>query len=81
MESNQNKCNEFFLCSDSHNILSQPVTYYDPNFTANRVVTDIDWSTQISDLFLASYSQNEEGNIKDHVGVVLVWTPSLKNRP
>lgn len=43
---------------DGHNILSQPVTYSDPNFTANRVVTDIDWSSQISDLFLASYSQN-----------------------
>jgi len=44
------------------------------------VVTDIDWSSQINELFLASYSQNEEGSIKDHVGVVLLWNPTLKNR-
>lgn len=56
--------------------------FADPNLTNYRVVTDLDWSTQIPELFLASYSQkNEQENIKDHVGVVLVWTPSLRTRP
>lgn len=45
------------------------------------MVTDLDWSSQISDLFLASYSKKEEGSIKDQVGVVLLWNPALKNRP
>jgi dynein intermediate chain, cytosolic len=44
------------------------------------VVTSIDWSPQINELFLASYSQNEEGSIKDHVGLVLLWNPALKTR-
>lgn len=47
----------------------------------NRVVTDIDWSHQIPELFLTSYSQNDEGSIKDHVGVILLWSLSLKSRP
>lgn len=71
----------FFIFSDAHNVLKHISTFSDPNFTGNRVVTDLDWSAQISDLFLTSYSQNEEGNIKDHKGVVLVWNPSLKTRP
>lgn len=71
----------FYNASDSHNVLKTVATYSDPNFTTNRVVTDLDWSTQIPDLFLTSYSQNEHGNIKDHVGVVLVWTPNLRTRP
>lgn len=61
--------------------MAQATAFSDPNFTANRVVTDLDWSNQISDLFLASYSKNEEGNIKDHVGVVLLWSAQLKSRP
>lgn len=55
--------------------------FADPNLTSGRVVTDLDWSTQIPELFLASYSKNEQENIKDHVGVVLVWTPALRTRP
>lgn len=61
-------------------ILAHTVTFTDHNYTANRVITDLDWSPQINELFLASYSQNEEGSIKDHVGVILLWNPSLKNR-
>ena len=56
------------------------MTFSDPNLTANRVITDLDWNSQLNELFLASYSQNEEGSIKDHVGVVLLWNPALKNR-
>jgi hypothetical protein len=41
------------------------------------VVTSIDWSTQLPELFLASYSQNEQANLKDHVGVVLIWTTEV----
>lgn len=41
-----------------HDILCQSLTFADPNYTTNRVVTSIDWSPQISELFLASYSQN-----------------------
>jgi dynein intermediate chain len=63
-----------------HDILAHTVTFSDPNYTTNRVITDLDWSPQINELFLASYSQNEEGSIKDHVGVILLWNPSLKNR-
>ena len=46
------------LYRDSHNILKSIATFNDPTFTNNRVVTDLDWSTQIPDLFLTSYSQN-----------------------
>ena len=81
MVSNPNKCINSIYRSDQHNPLTMIGNYFDPNFTANRVITDLDWSTQISELFLASYSQNEQGSIKDHVGVVLVWTPNLKTRP
>ncbi len=41
----------------------------------------MEWSPKIPDLLLASYSQNEEGNINDPVGVVLLWSLSLKSRP
>jgi len=61
--------------------LAHTLTFNDPNYTTNRVVTDIDWSPQINELFLASYSQNDEGSIKDHVGLVLLWNPTLKTRP
>ena len=61
-------------------IFAHSLTFSDPNYTSNRVVTSIDWSPQISELFLASYSQNEEGSIKDHVGLVLLWNPALKTR-
>ncbi|CAM6006167.1 unnamed protein product [Sphagnum balticum] len=66
--------------SSGHDILAHTLTFTDPNYTNNRVVTDFDWSPQISELFLASYGQNEEGSIKDHVGVCLLWNPILKNR-
>lgn len=64
----------------AHDIFSHSLTFSDPNYTFNRVVTSIDWSPQINELFLASYSQNEEGSIKDHVGLVLLWNPTLKTR-
>ena len=60
--------------------MSKSLTFSDPNYTTNRVITSIDWSPQINELFLASYSQNEEGSIKDHVGLVLLWNPTLKTR-
>lgn len=31
-----------------HDILSHGITFSDHNYTVNRVVTDIDWSPQIS---------------------------------
>ncbi len=61
--------------------MTHSLTFTDSNYTRNRVVTDFDWSPQISELFLTAYSQNDEGSIKDHVGVVLLWNPILKNRP
>ena len=60
--------------------MAHTVTFTDSNYTTNRVITDLDWSPQINELFLASYSQNEEGSIKDHVGLILLWNPALKNR-
>lgn len=36
---------------------------------------------QLDDLFLASYGHNEEGNINDPLGLVLLWSLSLKARP
>jgi dynein intermediate chain len=35
----------------------------------------------MNDALLASYGQNEEGGIHDHVGVILVWSMELRNRP
>jgi dynein intermediate chain len=65
----------------SKDILNPTVKFFDANYTKNRVVTSVDWSPQIPELVLASYSQNEEGNIKDHVGVLLLWSLSLRTRP
>ena len=36
---------------------------------------------KLDDLFLASYGQNDEGNINDPLGLVLLWSLSLKTRP
>lgn len=41
-----------------HDILANTITFSDPNYTNNRVITAMDWSSQINELFLASYSQN-----------------------
>ena len=41
----------------------------------------MDWSPQFPELFLTSYSQNDEGSIKDHVGVILTWSVALRSRP
>lgn len=43
----------------SKDILAPTVKFFDTNYTKNRVVTAIDWSPQIPELVLASYSQNE----------------------
>lgn len=61
--------------------MAHGLTFSDHNYSVNRVVTDLDWSPQISDLLLASYSENSQKNIKDHAGVALLWNPALKNRP
>lgn len=44
-------------CSDG-DVLSFVGAFSDPNLTNGRVVTDLDWSTQIPELFLTAYSQN-----------------------
>ena len=66
---------------DGQDILSHSMHFYDKNYSMNRVVTDMDWSPQLNELFLTSYSQNEEGSIKDHVGVILTWSLALRSRP
>ena len=43
----------------SKDILAPAVKFFDAHFTKNRVVTSLDWSPQIPELLLASYSQNE----------------------
>ena len=54
LRSNKRKFTNYF--SNEHDILAHGVTFFDHNYTVNRVVTDLDWSPQISDLLLASYS-------------------------
>jgi hypothetical protein len=48
MALNQKICNFFDKIRMDHDILSHAVTFVDHNYTVNRVVTDIDWSPQIS---------------------------------
>ncbi|EAR83965.3 cytoplasmic dynein intermediate chain (macronuclear) [Tetrahymena thermophila SB210] len=61
--------------------LQHSVKLTDQQYGTNRVVTGIEWSPHRNDLVLASYSQNEQGNINDPVGLVALWSLSLKTRP
>jgi hypothetical protein len=54
-----NNCIFISYFRDDHDILSHGISFNDHNYTLNRVVTDLDWSPQISELILASYSENE----------------------
>ncbi|KRX01996.1 WD40-repeat-containing domain [Pseudocohnilembus persalinus] len=66
---------------DKNDPLHLETKFYDQQFCENRVITNLQWSPNFTDVFLASYSQNEEGTINDPVGVVLVWSAGLKSRP
>jgi len=55
--------------------------FYDQQLTSNRVVTSIDWSPIVPELFLSSYSQSFEGNPNEPQGVLLLWSLSLRSRP
>jgi hypothetical protein len=46
MELNKRKGNCLRYFSDA-DVLTQVGLYSDPNLTSNRVITDLDWSTQI----------------------------------
>lgn len=62
-------------------ILTHQVSFFDQSYSINRVVTALQWSPILPDTFLTAYSQNEEGSINEQVGVVLIWSTQLKNRP
>jgi len=55
--------------------------FYDQQLASNRVVTSIDWSPIVPELFLSSYSQSFEGNPNEPQGVLLLWSLSLRSRP
>jgi dynein intermediate chain len=57
--------------------------FYDSHFSAGRVVTAVDWSPHLDsgNTVLAAYSKKFDCTIKDEVGVVLVWSLSMKSRP
>eukprot|EP01015_Nassula_variabilis_P035998 TRINITY_DN917_c0_g1_i9.p1 TRINITY_DN917_c0_g1~~TRINITY_DN917_c0_g1_i9.p1 ORF type:complete len:588 (-),score=106.49 TRINITY_DN917_c0_g1_i9:44-1807(-) len=66
---------------DQSDLVYPIIKFFDKNNSTNRVITDLKWSNRIHELLLAAYSQKEEGNINDPVGVVLLWSLSLKSRP
>lgn len=63
--------------------LSQMAKFYDSHFSAGRVVTAVDWSPHLDsgNTILAAYSKKFDFTIKDEVGLVLVWSLSMKSRP
>mmetsp|Transcript_78175 Transcript_78175/g.117632 ORF Transcript_78175/g.117632 Transcript_78175/m.117632 type:complete len:86 (+) Transcript_78175:48-305(+) len=66
---------------DMDDILRSGTKFYDPNYSADRVVTALEWSPNMPEVFLAGYSQNENGSINDPIGVVLLWSLNLRSRP
>lgn len=56
-------------------------SFFDQQYSSNRIITSLDWSPHIPELCLASYSQSFEGNPNDPQGVVLLWSLSLRSRP
>ncbi|KAM9488807.1 cytoplasmic dynein 1 intermediate chain 1 isoform 1-T1 [Clarias gariepinus] len=51
--------------------------FYDEQWTKHRVVTCLDWSSQYSELLMASYNVNEHAP-QEPDGVVLVWNMKFK---
>jgi len=70
-----------YECQDETKEFYEIHSFHDKQLTSSRVVTSIDWSPNVSELFLASYSQSFEGNVNDLQGVLLVWSSSLRSRP
>ncbi|EGR27431.1 hypothetical protein IMG5_196130 [Ichthyophthirius multifiliis] len=70
---------------NEQNVTKSYLTHYlklkDTQYSQNRVITSLEWSPNRNDLLLASYSQNEQGNINDPVGLVALWSLGLKSRP
>ena len=72
---------EPFNSSEPKERLEHLISFYDAQYSANRIVTSIDWSPNLPELILASYSQNLDGNPNDPQGVALLWSMALRSRP
>ncbi|XP_075155728.1 cytoplasmic dynein 1 intermediate chain-like [Haematobia irritans] len=62
---------------NSNGAVSLNRIFYDSQWTKNRCITDIDWSTHYADLVVASYDRNQDEPLQPD-GMVMMWNTTLK---
>ncbi|KAJ2904169.1 putative cytoplasmic dynein 1 intermediate chain 2 [Zalerion maritima] len=60
--------------------VKEVVQFYDPRWSKNRMITDINFSPKFPELMLASYNGNPAAP-HDPPGIVQVWSMQLRERP